>query len=146
MFDYIIAHSDAIITGVFGIVGIIITSVTSVYVTKRKVQGENTKSLQLENQKLQEELKQLKDIDVIDKSLDKTHGSIYYETMPNGSRRSLCGYCWEQSHKRIPLKTHTSSNRPHSLIGFCEVCKATCNDTLESQYDYSATEDERIII
>ena len=146
MLDFIIAHSDAIITGVFGIIGIIISSVTSVCVTKRKVQGEDTKSLQLESKKLQEELNQLKDITAIDSALDKSHGSIYYETMPNGSRRSLCGFCWEQSHKKIPLKTNNSSNRPRSLIGFCEVCKATCNDTLEPQLNYSSSEGERIVI
>ena len=146
MLDFIIEHSDAIITGVFGIIGIIISSVTSVCVTKRKVQGEDTKSLQLENKKLQEELNQLKDIAAIDNALDKSHGSIYYETMPDGSRRSLCGFCWEQSHKKIPLKTHNSSNHPRSLIGFCEVCKATCNDTLEPQYDYSSSDGEKIVI
>lgn len=146
MLDFITAHSDAIITGIFGIVGIIITSITSIYVTKRKIQGEEKKSLQLENKKLQDELNRFKDITAIDNALDKTHGSIYYETMSNGSKRSLCGYCWENSSKRIPLKTHHSSNYPHSLVGYCAVCKATCNDTLEPQNNYSSTESEQIII
>lgn len=146
MLEFLSANSSAIITGVCGIIGIIISSITSVVVTKKKCQSDGNSSLQTENKRLQEELNQLKDIEAIDKSLDKTHGSIYYETMSNGSRRSLCGYCWEQSHKRIPLKTHNSTNHPRSLIGYCEVCKATCNDTLEPQYDYSATDNEKIII
>ena len=146
MIDFIIAHSDAIITGILGVVGAIITAIASVYVTKRKVQGEENKSLQLENKKLQEELSQLKDITAIDNALDKTHGSIYYETMFDGSKRSLCGFCWELSHKRIPLKTQNSYIHPQRLVGHCEVCKATCNDKLEPQYDYSATENKRTII
>lgn len=145
MLEFLSANSSAIITGVCGIIGIIISSITSVIVTKKKCQNDGNSSLQEENKRLQEELKLLKDVDAIDKTLDKTHGSIYYETMPNGSRRSLCGYCWEQSHKRIPLKTHNSYNRPHSLSGFCQVCKAHCNDTLEPQNDYSETQNERYV-
>lgn len=146
MLEFLSANSSAIITGVCGIIGIIISSITSVVVTKKKCQSDGNSSLQTENKRLQEELNQLKDITAIDNALDKTHGSIYYETMLDGSRRSLCGFCWEQSHKRIPLKTHNSSNRPRSLIGYCEVCKATCNGTLEPQHDNSSSEGERIVI
>ena len=146
MLDFLIAHGDAIIAGILSIIGIIISSITSSHIAKRKYQGEEYKSLKLENQKLREELNQLKDISTIDKSLDKTHGTIYYETMPDGSKRSICGLCWEQSHKKIPLKTHYSSEYPGSLNGHCAVCKATCYDTLEPQYDHFQTENERITI
>ena len=146
MLEILIANSGIIITGIFGIIGSIIASITSIYVTKKKCQSDKNSFLQSENERMQKELNRLKDINSIDNTLDKTHGSIYYETMSNGSRRSLCGYCWEQSHKRIPLKTFNSSNYPRSLIGYCEVCKATCNDTLEPQYDYSTIENGRNII
>ena len=146
MLEFLSANSSAIITGVCGIIGIIISSITSVFVTKKKCQSDGNSSLQAENKRLQEELNQLKDIKAIDKSLDKTHGSIYYETMEDGYKRSLCGFCWEQSHKRIPLKTQNSFTHPGRLIGFCQVCKANCNDTLEPQYKKSSTENKRTYI
>lgn len=141
MLKFLNENSGEIITGIFGIVGIFISSI----LTKRKYQSEERKSLRLENEKLKEELNQLKDITAIDKALDKTHGSIYYETMTDGSRRSLCAFCWEQSHKRIPLKIQDSSNRSRNLIGFCQVCKATCNDTLEPHYS-NLTKNNRTFI
>jgi len=55
-------------------------------------------------------------------NIDKSQGTIYYEELPNGKKRTICGFCWEKSQLKTPVLNDKSS----TANGYCYICKVYC--------------------
>ncbi len=66
-----------------------------------------------------------------EKSIEKKTGSIYVEILLDGSKRNICGYCWERERVKMPLvigQYYSEEERRVVKYGTCGNCKASCYD------------------
>ena len=112
----------------FGIIGFLIKS----FIENRKSKKDTIKSLKKELAEVKEKLKKYTSIEQQEKFIEKkASGAIYVETMPNGNKRNICGYCWENNHTKMPLMMNSyydDEERKTVVMGNCGSCKATCYD------------------
>ena len=76
--------------------------------------------------------------ELIKKNIDKTHGSIYYEGFSNGGSRTICGFCWEKEHVKIPIVTelcYDEFQKQYYYSGYCNSCKAHCIENINHEMD-----------
>lgn len=132
-----INNNPILASGIFGLIAAVISSLITAIVT---IRIENKKAKQCKVVKLEKnieeketELKTVKEqlakyisIEEAEKSIDKTYGAVYIERLPNESTRCICGYCWESKRIKSPIPTHRDPAL--GLTGFCENCKAKCNE------------------
>ena len=122
-------------SGIFGlfttIVSILATALVRNAIEKKKAQKDTVAKLQKELHEVKKELEKYTSIEAQEQTIDKTTGSIYVETLPNGTKRNICGYCWENHHTKMPLIMGSyDSEEEHRKVtyGNCGSCKATCYD------------------
>ena len=126
-----INDNGVLFSGVFAVVTALITAITSMIVNNRRSKQENMRKLQ---EQLEEERKKLNKyigIEEQEKFIEKKTGSIYVEILPDGSKRNICGYCWERERVKMPLimgKYYSEEERRVVEHGSCGNCKATCYD------------------
>ena len=85
--------------------------------------------------KVKKELEDTVSIERAEKNIDKRKGSIYVETLPNGGKRAICGFCWENEHKKIPItvdKYHTETMAYY--YGQCSNCGNGCNENIVEEF------------
>ena len=132
-----INNNPILATGIFGILAAIIssliTAISALHIEKKKLERSNVSKLEdqietitLKLKSTEEELLKYTRIEDIEKSIDKSKGAVYVETLANGSSRCICGYCWETKHLKIPI--NVTRDATYGLSGFCENCKTECSE------------------
>lgn len=126
-----INNNGVLFSGIFGLVTALVTAIIAILVDKRKAKNDTVKSLKKELADTRAELEKYTSVEVQEERIDKTTGSIYVETLPNGNKRSICGYCWENHHTKMPLimgSYYSEEERRKVTHGTCGSCKAACFD------------------
>lgn len=139
-----IKDNAVLCTGVFSIVAALISALVTLIVNRNTEKSktitelktdlkEAKKELQEAQDKLhkaEQELKEFQSIENAEQNIDKGHGSIYKEKMPDGSTRDICAYCWEREHKKIPINTELVYNDfgPTYYGARCRVCDKYCEE------------------
>lgn len=130
MLDFI-NNNGVLFSGIFSIIAALITAIVAIIKDNKKNKQDTIKSLRKELDETKEKLATYTSIEQQEKNIDKTTGSIYVETMPDGKKRNICGYCWENNHTKIPLvmNSYYSEEEYRTVFyGNCGVCKAACYD------------------
>lgn len=136
MLDFI-NNNPIFASGIFGLITAIISSLITALVTIRieNKKAKQSRIAKLENdiekketelQTLKEQLAKYTSVEEAEKAIDKTYGAVYIERLSNNNTRCICGYCWESKHIKSPIPAHRDPAL--GLTGFCENCKANCNE------------------
>lgn len=137
-----INNNGVLFSGIFSIVGALITAVVAV-VKENKANRKDTIAFlhkevaELKSQLATTEVK-LQDALSIEKAeslIDKTKGSIYYESFNNGGSRPICGFCWEKEHIKIPLNVnicYDEYTKEQYYSGRCSSCNCFCIENIEN--------------
>ncbi len=137
-----INNNGVLFSGIFSIICVLITIMVSVVKDNKNNKIETIRSLKKELSEKTEELnkvkKELEDtvsIERAEKNIDKRKGSIYVETLPNGGERAICGFCWENEHKKIPITVEISygSNSKY-YYGHCNNCGKGCEENIIEEF------------
>ena len=137
-----INNNGVLFSGIFSIICVLITIMVSVIRDNKNNKIETIRSLKKELSEKTEELnkvkKELEDtvsIERAEKNIDKRKGSIYVETLPNGGKRAICGFCWENKHKKIPITVEIScSNNSKYYYGHCSNCGNSCDENIVEEF------------
>ena len=125
------------------IITALISAIVAISIDNKKNKIDSIKSLKIEltetREKLEETRQKLSEaqkiidnytnIENVEKSVDKSHGAIYIETLPDGKTRSICGYCWENNRAKMPLmmsEYYDDDLCSYITRGYCFSCKANC--------------------
>ena len=139
-----ITENPVIFAAICTVIGVIISSATAMHIERKrglnkiilKMENENAKLLE-ENQLLKKELEKIRSVEEKEKTIDKSKGSVYIETLSNNQVREICGFCWETSKKTVPIDTFPDdSDYGRDFFhdyGQCKVCKAYCR--IENGFD-----------
>lgn len=137
MLDFI-NNNGTLCTIIGSIITALIAAIVAIVIDQKKnkldtVSGlrKEIANLEQELEKCKEELDNYRSIENAEKNIDKSTGSIYVETMLNGQKRSICGYCWENKHTKMPLTmgSYYSDNEWRKVTyGDCGNCKVRCYD------------------
>ena len=137
-----INNNGVLFSGIFSIVGALIAAVVAV-VKENKANRKDTiaslhkKVAELKSQLATTEVK-LQDALSIEKAeslIDKTKGSIYYESFNNGGSRPICGFCWEKEHIKIPLNVnicYDEYTKEQYYSGRCSSFNCVCIENIEN--------------
>jgi len=135
MLDFI-NNNGILFSGIFSVVVALISAVVTLRKDNKASKLETIRSLKKElaetKQELadvQKELAQVKSLEEAEKTIDKTHGHIYHEKFPDGTSRTICGFCWEKEHIKIPIVVdlcYEEFTKQHYYDGYCNSCKAHC--------------------
>lgn len=153
MLDFI-NNNAVLFTGICSLITALLTALitacVTVYIGNKNTKWEVITGLQKDLEATRKELNATRDqlvslqnAETLDQSLDKTHGSIYYETLPTGKQRTICGFCWERSHLKIPVIVDTyydGDDRPYDGA-YCNCCKNQCIDCGRENYDFLHIDD-----
>lgn len=132
----------------FTIIGSILTALISaivaILIDRRKYKTDSIRDLREELSKTKHELdeckvviNEYKNIENQEKNIDKRTGAIYSELMPNGTRRDICGYCWEKERIKIPLSVNVQYDEylyREYLDGYCCSCNTHCYENIETEF------------
>lgn len=132
--------NGVLFSGIFAIIAALISVLVTVIRDHKQSKIETINSLRKELEKAQLELKELKaeiessnSVERAEINIDKTHGSIYYETFADGKTRTICGFCWEKEHIKIPVVAELSFDdytKQSYYDGYCNACKSHCIENL----------------
>jgi len=99
------------------------------YYERKKEKGQSIKELRNEIKDLESELSRFKEAELSEKSIDKSQGTIYYEKFDDGKSRTICGFCWEKDHIKIPVIPHLEYDedlRQDAYWARCQNCGKAC--------------------
>lgn len=141
MLDFI-NNNGVLFSGIFSIIVALISVLVTVIRDHKKSRVDTVKSLRKELENTKKELDEVraeiissKSVETAEKQIDKSHGSIYYETLPNGSTRHICGFCWEKEHIRIPIVVdicYEEYSKQSYYDGYCNSCKSHCIENIDA--------------
>lgn len=136
-----INNNGVLFSGIFSIIVALFSVLVAVIRDNKKNKLETVKTLRNdlekareELQKVKEELTRAKSIEELEKNIDKTHGSIYHEGFSNGDSRTICGFCWEKEHVKIPIATefcYDEFQKQYYYSGYCNSCKVHCIENVD---------------
>lgn len=136
-----INNNGVLFSGIFSIVGALIAAVVAVVKENKANRKDTIASLHKEVAELKSQLAttevKLQDALSIEKAeslIDKTKGSIYYESFNNGGSRPICGFCWEKEHIKIPLNVnicYDEYTKERYYGGRCSSCNCYCIENIE---------------
>lgn len=137
-----INNNGVLFSGIFSIVGALIAAVVAVVKENKANRKDTIASLHKEVAELKSQLTttevKLHDALSIEKAeslIDKTKGSIYYESFNNGGSRPICGFCWEKEHIKIPLNVnicYDQYTKEQYYSGRCSSCNCFCIENIEN--------------
>ena len=143
-----INSNGILVGGFFSIITALIAAFATHFIERKREKKETIKALQCEVNKLKSELKRLEDQDAADKAIDKSNGSLYIETLPNEKQRTICGFCWEESHKKTPIvPEYYYGHHEQYEACQCPICRRYCRgmDMFAAQQSaYSPIEAENL--
>ena len=89
MIEWLLDNLATILIGLFGAGGWLGYLVNK-YNKSKENRLQTNKELKAENEKLREKLLQIESIEEHEKLIDKSRGTIYFESLPNGKSRPIC--------------------------------------------------------
>lgn len=133
-----INDNGVLFSGVFSIITALIAAIVAIIIDNKKSKQDTIRNLKKELKETNQELQQCRaivdcynSIENAEKNIDKSNGAIYVETLPDGKKRNICGYCWENKHIKSPLRTEVSFSTTFQQTrrsGYCALCKTKCYD------------------
>ena len=149
-----INNNPILTSGLFGLITAIVSALITALVTLKieKKKSEQSKEAKLEEKindltlklnSTNEQLSKYTNIENLEKNIEKGKGAIYTERFENGSKRHICGYCWEREHLKIPINVHLRCSEytyEQWLSGTCHNCHVDCIESLEPNIDDSEEE------
>ena len=126
-----INNNGVLFSFIFGIISFLFSTIITSVVEKRKQRNDTVKSLQRELEETKAELEKYTSVENQEKNIDKTHAALYIETLPDGQKRNICGYCWESKRAKMPLmmeKYYSEESHRYVSRGYCFSCNANCYD------------------
>jgi len=136
-----INDNGVLFSGIFSIIVALIAVVVTVIKDNKTYKKDTIISLRRELSELKSQLAttevKLQDALSIEKAeslIDKTKGSIYYESFNNGGSRPICGFCWEKEHIKIPLNVnmcYDEYTKKQYYSGRCSSCNCYCIENIE---------------
>lgn len=130
-----INENGVLFSGLFGIIGVLLSALFSTYNDKKKKRNNTIKELKERLEKAENDLKKYTIIENQEKNIDKTRGAIYVETLSNGSKREICAYCWEKSRIKIPLVSKSFYNENMKITKCIYSCGNCGSEFLEERVD-----------
>lgn len=138
-----INNNAVLFSGIVALTTTIITAFVTIWIKGRENKKNEINDLKTELKTTKQELESCKkivaeyrDFEKAEKNIDKSEGSIYKETLPNGNIRSICGYCWEKEHIKIPLNVqicYEEYTKQYYYDGFCHSCETHCTCNIEPE-------------
>ena len=129
----------------------LISAIVAVLIDRRKYKADSIKDLREELSKTKQELDECKDIineykniENQEKNIDKRTGAIYSELLPDGSKRDICGYCWEKERIKIPLAVEIQYDEylhREYFNGYCYSCNTHCFENIETEFPSNLSND-----
>ena len=137
-----VINSNGVIVGAFAtIIGAAITAIVTLIIESKKdkrdtIKGLNEKlnGMESELHECRKTIERYENLEHDEENIDKSVGSIYVESLKNGKKRNICGYCWEKDRVKIPLSVDISFEeytKNYYYEGICGSCKARCIENLE---------------
>ena len=137
-----IDNNGVLFSGIFSIIGALIAAVVAVIKENKASKKDTITSLRREIAELKSQLAttevKLQDALSIEKAeslIDKTKGSIYYESFNSEGSRPICGFCWEKEHIKIPLNVnicYDEYTKEQYYSGRCSSCNCFCIENIEN--------------
>ena len=96
---------------------------------KKKDKMQIIQELRAEIKNLRSKLAKYEQAELLEKAIDKSQGTIYYEELDSSKKRTICGYCWEKSHLKIPVIPHLEYDEKTRLNEYwvrCPNCGNLC--------------------
>lgn len=128
----------------------LISAIVAVLIDRRKYKVDSIRDLREELSKTKQELdeckciiQEYKSIENQEKNIDKRIGAIYSELMPDGTKRDICGYCWEKERIKIPISVDIRYDEyllPY-YDGYCYSCKTHCYENIETEIPANLSND-----
>lgn len=141
-----INNNGVLFSGIFSVIVALISVLVAVLRDNKNSRLDTIKSLRKELEKVKEELSNTqaelisaKSIEKRENNIDKSHGSIYYENLPNGSSRTICGFCWEKENITVPVVAELSFDeytKQQYLFAKCNLCKSSCIENLDDELPF----------
>ncbi|MBR3598423.1 MAG: hypothetical protein IKL53_00945 [Lachnospiraceae bacterium] len=138
-----INNNGVLFSGIFSIIVALISALVTVSRDNKKNKLDTIKflrkeveTLKAELSKSQDEINELKSIEYKEMRIDKSHGTMYYESLSNGKRRAICGVCWEKEHIMIPVDVdimHDEYINQYYYSGKCSLCKNGYTENITSK-------------
>ena len=122
MLEWLSDNLATFLVGLFGAGGWL-GFIVNKYNENKENRLQTNKELKAENEKLKERLLQIESIEEHEELIDKSKGSIYYELLPNGKSRPICGFCWESTHSTVPVLPHLEAGE---YWAHCFECQKSC--------------------
>ena len=136
-----INNNGILFSGIFSVIVALISAVVSLIKDNKANKTETIRSLKKELEEAKKELAEVRDelaqvnnLENAEKNIDKTHGQIYHERFPDGTSRTICGFCWEKEHLKIPTVVELRQvGYPQETYyeGYCKSCKSNCIENIE---------------
>lgn len=120
-------ENGILFSGFISIITALIAALATHIIEKKREKKETIKTLQSEIAKLNSELQHYEDKAAADKAIDKSDGSLYVETLPQGKTRTICGFCWEENNTKTPIvpEMYYGNNERYKSCS-CPICKRYC--------------------
>ena len=125
-------------TIVGSIITALISAIVAIVIDNKKSKVDSVRTLKKELSETKQKLVDAQaivdnyvSIEKSEASIDKSTGAIYVETLSNGNKRNICGYCWENKRVKIPLimdSYYSEACRQNVYYGHCASCKTDCYD------------------
>ena len=132
-------NSNGTLSTILGsIITALISAIVAIVIDNKKSKVDSVRTLKTELAETKQKLEELqavvnnyRSIEKAETNIDKSTGAIYVETLPNGSKRNICGYCWESKRTKIPLTMasyYDDEDGKWVIRGICGSCNARCYD------------------
>lgn len=109
--------------GLVALCSIVLTVITKNYINRKN----KIEHLFKENESLKKIIEKYENLKEKEHNIDKSQGSIYIETINSFGKRYICGYCWEELNKTIPIVPDFNDNIVYNLGATCNTCKRICD-------------------
>lgn len=138
MIEWLLDNLATILIGLFGAGGWLGYLVNK-YNKSKENRLQTNKELKAENEKLREKLLQIESIEEHEKLIDKSRGTIYFESLPNGKSRPICGFCWENTHSTVPVLPRWERDE---CWAYCIECRNSCTYFDNDYWNQPAKEED----
>ena len=120
-------ENGILFTGIISVITALIAAFATHIVEGKREKKESIKVLQEEVARLKSDLKRFEDQEAADRAVDKSDGSLYVESLPNGKSRVICGFCWEENHFKTPIVPEWYYGHQEQYeVCKCPICERYC--------------------
>ena len=132
-----INNNGTLCTIIGSIITALIAAIVAIVIDHRKNKVDTICNLRKEITDMENKLaeyekiiNEYKSIELAEKAIDKSNGAVYIEKLSNDKTRFICGYCWESSRTKMPLRMasyYDEEDRELVEYGICGNYQAHCH-------------------